>query len=125
MIPPSVAASLQLADLRPKNIEPPLRWEYGLTTRILYPLHLTPTRVWAFAEGNFVIALNKNSQAGKVAVEVDDRLSSPIPALPAAIGDLTQFVPLGNGTMIAVDGASGNLCRRAERPVAGRRRRYQ
>lgn len=108
VIPPSVAASLILADLRPRGIEPKLRWEYGLTSRILYPIHLTPTRAWVVAEGNVVIALNKNSEAGRAVTEVKDRLSTPIPAPPAASG-LTHFIPLGNGTLVAIDASSGNL----------------
>ncbi|QJW95556.1 outer membrane protein assembly factor BamB family protein [Frigoriglobus tundricola] len=108
VIPPSIAASLALADLRPKTVAPPLRWEYGLNSRILYPLHLTPTRVWAVAEGNMVIALNKNSQAGKVVTEVSERLSSPVAAAPSATGQ-THYVPLGNGNLVAVDASSGNL----------------
>ena len=108
VIPPSVAASLLLSDLRPKGVEPPLRWEYGLTSRILYPLTLTPTRAWAVAEGNVVVALNKRSEAGKVISEVRDQLTSPISAAPSQSG-LVNFVPLGNGTVIAVEAASGNV----------------
>lgn len=107
-IPPSVAAALALTDLRPKAVEPPLRWEYGLNARVLYPLVLTPTRVWAITEGNVVIALNKLSEAGKVVTEVKETLTSPIAAAPVASG-LTHFIPMGNGTLVAIDAASGNL----------------
>jgi outer membrane protein assembly factor BamB len=108
VIPPSVAASLALADLRPKGVEPPLRWEYGLSTRILYPVHLTPTRAWVVTEGEVVIAFNKNTHAGKAVTEVKERLTSPIPASPVASG-LTHYVPLGNGTLVAVNATGGNL----------------
>jgi len=108
VIPPSIAASLALADLRPKGVAPPLRWEYGMTSRILYPLHLTPTRVWVVAEGNMVIALNKNSRAGKVVTEVSERLASPVAASPAATGQI-HYLPLGNGNLIALDASTGNL----------------
>lgn len=108
VIPPSLAASLLLSDLRPKGVAPPLRWEYGLTARILYPLHLTPTRVWAVAEGNLVIALNKNSEAGKVVTELSERLASPIPASPSASG-LTHYIPFANGNLVAIDAVGGNL----------------
>jgi hypothetical protein len=108
VIPPSIAASLALADLRPKGIEPPLRWEYGLTTRILYPVHLTPTRAWIVTEGDIVIAFNKNNEAGKVVTEVKERLSSTVAASPSASG-LVHYVPLGNGTLVAVNATGGNL----------------
>jgi outer membrane protein assembly factor BamB len=107
-IPPSVAAALALTDLRPKGVEPPLRWEYGLNARVLYPLVLTPTRVWAITEGNVVIALNKLSESGKVVVEVKEALTAAIAAAPVASG-LTHYVPMGNGTLVAIDAASGNL----------------
>jgi outer membrane protein assembly factor BamB len=107
-IPPSIAASLLLTDLRPKAVEPPLRWEYGLTSRILYTSALTPTRVWAITDDNIVLALNKRSEAGKVVTEVSERLTSPIAAAPAATG-VTHYLPLDNGTLLAVDASSGNL----------------
>ena len=49
-IPPSVAAALALSDLRPKGVTPPARWEYGMTSRILYTPLLTPTRVWVVTD---------------------------------------------------------------------------
>jgi outer membrane protein assembly factor BamB len=103
-----VAASLLLSDLRPKAVEPPLRWEYGLTARILYPVTLTPTRAWVITEGNLVVALNKNSEAGKVVTEVSERLSSPIPAAPSASG-LIHYIPFGNGNLTAIEATGGNL----------------
>ncbi len=108
VIPPSVAASLLLSDLRPKAVEPKLRWEYGLTSRILYPAFLTPTRAWAVTDDNIVLALNKRSEAGKVGIEVSERLTSPIAAAPAVTGT-THYLALGNGNVIAVDATSGNL----------------
>jgi outer membrane protein assembly factor BamB len=107
-IPPSVAAALALTDLRPRGVAPPLRWEFGLNSRVIYPLVLTPTRVWAVTEGNVVVALNKLSAAGKVSTEVSERLTAAIAAAPAAAGT-THYVPLGNGTLVAVDAVSGNL----------------
>jgi outer membrane protein assembly factor BamB len=108
VIPPSVAASLILSDLRPKGVAPPLRWEYGVTASVLYPLHLTPTRAWAVLEGNAVLALNKISEPGKVVTEVRDRIVAPVAAPPAASGT-THFIPLGNGSLIAIDASTGNL----------------
>lgn len=107
-IPPSVAAALALTDLRPKTIEAPLRWEYGLNARVLYPVILTPTRAWLATEGDFLLALNKLSEPGKVVTEVKQQLTNNIPAAPSASG-LTHFIPLGNGTVVAVDAVGGNL----------------
>ena len=111
-IPPSIAASLLLSDLRPKPIAPPLRWEYGLSSRILYPLQLTPTRVWALAVGDtggsLAVAFNKSRERGEVTIEAQEILKSPAAAPPAAAG-LTHYIPLGNGTLISVDATSGNV----------------
>jgi len=103
-IPPSVAASLLLSDLRPKNIEPPLRWEYGLTSRILYPAFLTPTRVWVMTDGKIIDALNKTDKK----VEVQEPVADPISA-PAGQAGLMAYVPLGSGYLVSVDASSGNL----------------
>lgn len=108
VIPPSVAASLLLADLRPRAVSPPLRWEYGLTSRILYPLVLTPTRVWGATDDNTVFALNKVMYKEKVSTEVQERLTSPVAAAPVASG-LTHYVPMGNGSLIAVEATTGNV----------------
>ncbi|HEY1186911.1 MAG TPA: PQQ-binding-like beta-propeller repeat protein [Gemmata sp.] len=108
VIPPSVAASLLLADLRPKAVAPPLRWEYGLTSRLLYPLVLTPTRVWGTTDDNTVLALNKEMYKGKVSVEVRERLSSPV-AAPAVAAGTTQYVPMGNGNVIAIESTTGDV----------------
>lgn len=104
VIPPSVAASLALADLRPKNVQPPVRWEYGLTSRILYPVYLTPTRVWAATDGKIVMALNKVDKK----VEVFEKLADPISASPGRAG-MIGYIPLGSGYVVAVDGSSGAL----------------
>ena len=108
VIPPSIAASLALSDLRPKGVSPPLRWEYGISSRILYPLLLTPTRAWGVTADEIVLAFNKQSEAGKVVTEVSERLTSPVPAPPAASGT-THYVPLANGSLLAVNATSGNL----------------
>lgn len=108
VIPPSVAASLLLSDLSPRPVSPPLRWEYGLSGRLLYPLVLTPTRVWGVTDDNTVLAFNKLKQYGKVAVEVRERLSAPIAAAPVAAGT-QHYVPLGNGNLIAIAATTGNL----------------
>lgn len=104
VIPPSVAASLALADLRPRNIEPPQRWEYGFTTRVLFAPFLTPTRVWAVTGDNALVALNKRDKK----VEVNQRLADPISAVPGRAG-LSVYVPLGSGYLLGVEGSSGSL----------------
>jgi outer membrane protein assembly factor BamB len=104
VIPPSVAASLLLSDLRPKNIEPPMRWEYGLSSRIIYPLFLTPTRAWAVTDGKALMALNKRDKK----IEAVEQMADAISAYPGRVG-LMAYVPLGSGYLVAVEGSSGNL----------------
>jgi hypothetical protein len=104
VIPPSIAASLALSDLRPRSVEPPLRWEYGLSTRILYPPVITPQRVWVITEGKIVTALNKIDKK----IEVVEAMADPISATPGRAG--AQFyIPLGSGYVVAVEGTSGNV----------------
>ncbi|MBA4067114.1 MAG: hypothetical protein C0501_26085 [Isosphaera sp.] len=103
VIPPSVAASLALADLRPRGVEPTTVWEYGLAARILYPLFLTPTRAWAVTDANTLVALNKVDKK----TEVFQKLADPISALPGR-GGMAAYVPLGTGYVVAVEGSGGS-----------------
>ncbi len=113
-IPPSIAAALLLSDLRPKGVEPPLRWEYALTSRVLYPVALTPTRAWVVTADNVVLALSKLNEKGKVVTEVSEQLPSvherpiAVAAAPATSG-IIHYLPLANGTILAVEATSGNL----------------
>lgn len=104
VIPPSIAASLALADLRPRNVEPKQRWEFGLTTRILFAPFLTPTRVWVVTGENNLVAVNKRDKR----MEVTQKLADPIAAVPGRAG-LSVYVPLGSGYLVAVEGSAGNL----------------
>jgi outer membrane protein assembly factor BamB len=104
VIPPSLAASMALGDLRPRAVGPPMRWEYGLTTRVLFPLFLTPTRVWAATDNQSLLALNKLDKK----TEVVQKLADPISAPPGRAG-LTSYVPLGSGYLVAVEGSSGSI----------------
>jgi outer membrane protein assembly factor BamB len=103
VIPPSVAASLALADLRPRAVEPTVLWEYGLAARILYPLFQTPTRVWAVTDANNLVALNKVDKK----TEVFQRLAEPVAALPGR-GGPSAYVPLGTGYVVAVEASGGS-----------------
>jgi outer membrane protein assembly factor BamB len=104
VIPPSVAASLALADLRPKTVKPPVRWEYGFTTRIVHPLFLTPQRVWAVTDAKVITALNKQDHK----VEVFEQLADQIGATPGRAG-LFVYVPLSSGYLVALEGTAGTL----------------
>jgi outer membrane protein assembly factor BamB len=101
-IPPSVAAALALSDLRPKSIQPRIRWEFGVSSRLLYPLSLTPKRVWAFTAGQELLALNKFNKK----VEVSQIVADPIAASPGRAGT-SLYVPLSSGFLIAIDGTTG------------------
>ncbi len=104
VIPPSVAAALALTDLRPKNVEPSARWEYGFTTRILFPLFLTPTRVWAVTDAKMITAMNKSDRK----VEVLEQMADQIGATPGRAG-MVAYIPLNSGYLLAVEGTTGNL----------------
>ena len=107
-IPPSIAASLLLTDLRPKGVEPRLRWEYGMASRVAYPVTLTPTRAWVATSDNVMLGLSKLTKVGRVVTEASERLVSPIAAAPVAAGTV-HYLPLANGTLIAIDATSGNV----------------
>ncbi|HEX4608570.1 MAG TPA: PQQ-binding-like beta-propeller repeat protein [Urbifossiella sp.] len=102
-IPPSVAAALALTDLRPKEIRPRERWEYGLTTHIRFAPVLTPTRAWIVTDARSVIALSKADRT----VEVDGPVWDQIAAQPGQAGTIA-YVPLSDGSLLAVDLEGGN-----------------
>jgi len=101
-IPPSLAAALALSDLRPKNIQPALRWEYGFTSRVLYPVTLTPLRVWSITDDRGLIALSKLDKKLESSQILDDPISAP-----PGRGGVLMYLPLGTGYLLAIDGTSG------------------
>jgi outer membrane protein assembly factor BamB len=101
-MPPSVSEALAMTDLRPRGIEPPLRWEYGFSSRVLYPLQVSPSRVWAITDAQDLIALNKDDRKAEVTQHLDD----PIPAAPGRAGTFI-YIPLSTGFVISVDSETG------------------
>lgn len=99
-IPPSVAAALALSDLRPKNVEPHVRWEFGSTSRILYPVFLTPLRAWIFTDDHVATGINKIDKK----VDVRQVMPDPISAPPGR-GGLSIYVPLGSGYLVDIEGS--------------------
>ncbi len=102
-IPPSVAAALALTDLRPRGVKPKERWEFGLTTRVRFSPLLTPTRTWIVSDTKSMIALGKADRK----VEVDGSLWERVAARPAQAG-VIAYVPLSDGSLLAVDLEGGN-----------------
>lgn len=102
-IPPSVAAAMALTDLRPRGVKPKERWEYGLTTRVRYAPLVTPSRVWIVSDTKSMIALGKADRK----VEVDGLLWDQVAAKPAQAEKLA-YVPLSDGSLLAVDLEGGN-----------------
>jgi outer membrane protein assembly factor BamB len=103
-IPPSVAAALALTDLRPRGIEPPVRWEYGLTSRILYPLVLSPYRIWAVTDDRVMTAMSKVDKS----IQVIQRTADPV-AAPPSQGGTTGYFPIADGSVVAIDLTTGNV----------------
>lgn len=102
-IPPSVAAALALGDLRPRAVEPRVRWEYGANSRVVFAPVQSPLRVWLVTDARSFIALSKVDKTTEVAGPLWDRISAP----PGQAGTIA-YVPLGDGTLMAVDLTIGN-----------------
>lgn len=103
-IPPSVAAAMALTDLRPKGVEPTLRWEMGLAGRVLYPLTLTPSRVWAVTDDRSVFAVAKVDRRRELVAQLPDQVLAP----PGQAGTIA-YAPLADGDVVAVDLTGGDL----------------
>jgi outer membrane protein assembly factor BamB len=102
-IPPSVAAALALTDLRPHAVAARLRWEYGLTSRVLFTPVLSPQRLWLVTDNRAFLALSKVNKA----TEVSGPLWEQVAAKPGQAGTLA-YVPLADGTLVSVDLQAGN-----------------
>jgi len=104
VIPPSLAASLALTDLRPKEIRPKKELDVATTSRLLFPPMLTPLRAWIVTDRNELMASSSKAPKREVLEVVEDRVS----ALPGQANDVGYF-PLANGAMLAIDLNRGNL----------------
>ena len=104
VIPPSVASALALSDLRPKGVQPTKLIELSLTSRILYPLLLTPLRAWAATDADELIAASTKDRVR----EVYYKTSAVVAAAPGQANDIGYF-PLADGNLLAVDLTTGNL----------------
>ena len=102
-IPPSVAASLALADLRPRGVVPPIRWEYGLANHIIFTPAQTPYRLWVVADNRGLYAISKVDKG----IEVSDRTTEQIVAPPGQAGD-RAYVTLSDGQLLAAEVLRGN-----------------
>ncbi|MDB5310985.1 MAG: hypothetical protein JWO38_5187 [Gemmataceae bacterium] len=103
-IPPSVAASLALTNLRPRGVEPRIRWEYGLTTGANFRPTLSPQRVWIATDNRGLMALSKADKTIEVADQLSDQVSAPL-----GQAGTTGYVPLADGSLMAIDLVTGNL----------------
>lgn len=101
LMPSQVAGMM---DLRAKPIEPHVRWEYGVTSRVEFPIAITPVRAWLLTDGRRLIALNKVDKK----IEANDVLLDSITA-PAGRAGLDMYIPLGAGYLWAIEGTMGQL----------------
>jgi hypothetical protein len=102
-IPPSVAAGLALADLRPRGVEPGVRWEYGLPDRVIFTPTLTPLRVWVATSNGTLLAISKVDKA----LQVSERAPASVAAPPGQAGTM-GYIPLSDGQLLAIELVQGN-----------------
>ena len=116
VLPPSVARAAELANFRPRGVEPKLRWSHSTGRRYDNPPLLTDfesvtntadlpviTRLWATTDGPNVEALDKRTQRTQVVARMQDSVASPM-AGPAPVGtDRLGFVGLRDGSVVAIN----------------------
>jgi outer membrane protein assembly factor BamB len=132
-IPPSIARVYELANLRPKGIEPTQEWVYSSGTRLtntpvrvsglaadgLGPM-LPVERLWITTDGPLAIALDATTGKVQMAAHFLSPVAAPMggpvsslrpdrrPTDPDA-RTLLGFVPLADGIVAAVDLLGGHL----------------
>ncbi len=116
VLPPSVARAAELANFRPRGVEPTIRWTHTGGRRYTYPPVLTDnesvtnlkdspatTRLWATTDGPVVEAIDKRTQLAQVTATLQDVVSSPLTG-PVPVGtDRLGFVGLRDGTVVALN----------------------
>ncbi len=101
-IPPSVAAVYELSNLRPRGIEPSLRWILGSSSPIRYQPLVTKQRIWMFTDSSNVSAFTIEDKIPQV--------RSQMPSLPTANASQSLdvgYVPLQDGNLLAIDLTAG------------------
>ncbi len=116
VLPPSVARAAELANFRPRGVEPKIRWTHTSGRRYTYPPVLTDnesvtnlkdspatTRLWATTDGAVVEAIDKRTQLDQVTATLQDAVSSPLTG-PVPVGtERLGFVGLRDGTVVALN----------------------
>ena len=116
VIPPSVARAAELANFRPRGVEPTLYWSHTSGRRYVNPPVLTDldavtnikdvqviTRLWATTDGPVVEALDKRTQRTQVVATLQDAVASPLTG-PVPVGpDRLGFVGLRDGNVVALN----------------------
>lgn len=120
VLPPAVAAAAELANFRPRGVEPVLVWTYTGTARFRSEPLLTDfdpisinkglgvvSRIWAATDGPIFEAIDKRSGKSQIVARMQDSISSPLSG-PFPLGDKQLgIVGLTDGTIVAVDLVKG------------------
>jgi hypothetical protein len=133
-IPPSIARVYELANLRPKGIEPTQEWVYSSSSRLTYqPMRVSGfaadgitglrqpiERLWMTTDGPLAVALNATTGRVQMAAHFLSPVAAPMggpvaslrpdrrptdPDARTALG----FVPLDDGIVAAIDLLGGHL----------------
>jgi len=122
VIPPSIARAAELANFRPRGVEPTLLWSHTSGRRYVNPPVLTDneaitnlkdspatTRLWLTTDGSAVEAIDKRTSLTQVAATLQDAVASPM-AGPAPLGvEKLGFVGLRDGNVVALNLLEGGV----------------
>lgn len=109
VIPPSVARAHELNDIRPKGLEPNRIWRYEATNRIAFAPTITGPRLWLTFHSARALALDRlENRIQERIVQTDGSLSSPASA-PMAVNGKLGYLPLADGSLIAIDLTFGGV----------------
>jgi hypothetical protein len=102
-IPPSSARVYELNDISPKPLEPTKRWYYVPPTAAIYRPLLTAGRMWITSTAPRIYSIDRlDATRAERHVLVDATLSDVI-AAPAGQDGSTGFLPLADGSLVAID----------------------
>jgi len=116
VIPPSIARAAELANFRPRGVEPTLLWSHTSGRRYVNPPVLTDneavtnlkdspatTRLWLTTDGAAVESIDKRTSLTQVTATLQDAVASPM-AGPTPLGlAKLGFVGLRDGNVVALN----------------------
>lgn len=107
VIPPSVARSFELNDIRPKGVEPTKVWRFEATSTLAFDPVLSGARMWLTFASPRALAIDRLDLSTKERIVQTDGRLSDVPATGLVADGTVGYLALADGSVTAIDLAFG------------------